>query len=42
MPEPSSTDDDSLIIVCGPPNLKAEVSKIIKEELGWNNSFEFN
>lgn len=41
MPEPISenrAEDDSVIIVCGPPKLKDSVAKII-EEMGWNNVF---
>ena len=41
MPEPISEnreEDDSVIIVCGPPKLKESVAKII-DEIGWNNVF---
>ena len=41
MPEPISenrAEDDSVIIVCGPPKLKDSVAQII-EEMGWNNVF---
>ena len=40
MPEPQAKggDDDSLIIICGPPKLKESVSQIL-DEMGWDNAF---
>ena len=48
MPEPlllgedsQSGEEDSVIIVCGPPKLKESMQEIMAE-LGWNNAFYFN
>ena len=45
MPEPYPNDNDksdSLIIVCGPPKLRDSVGSIIREQLGWHNSFIYD
>ena len=31
-------EDDSVIIICGPPKLKESVAKIIGD-MGWKNAF---
>ena len=43
MPEPypkeeGSEEDNSVIIVCGPPKLKESVAEIINQ-MGWQNTF---
>lgn len=41
MPEPyaeEADEDNSIIIICGPPKLKESVAKIT-EEMGWKNTF---
>ena len=47
MPEPyldekTNKQDDSLIIVCGPPKLRESVGKIIEEDMGWHNAFIYD
>jgi len=41
MPEAFQENDESLIIVCGPPKLKEAVKGIL-DEMEWKNYFIFN
>ena len=44
MPEPncSGENDDSIIMVCGPPKFKNDLRKILEDELQWTNGFYFS
>ena len=38
----SKEEEDSLIIVCGPPKLREAVGKLTTETMGWNNVFIYD
>ena len=38
----STEEEDSLIIVCGPPKLREALGKLTTETMGWNNVFIYD